>query len=165
MDLGEWEFAVRATDEKTISDRCRSGRINQTILNGLLRLEWNNEQAELINVPFMQFAGVNGQMLIEDLVNGFYVVFPGQKFQLPTKLCQIKMLKPTIKITKYIMDMYSKTNNLINNLETGYHAFDSIFKIDEPDTVSHSKSKICDPWWSPKKQTKKDHNADGNVDS
>jgi hypothetical protein len=103
MDLGEWEFAVRATDSKTISDRCRSGRINQTILNGLLRLEWNNEQAELINVPFMQFAGVNGQMLIEDLVNGFYVVFPGQKFQLPTKLCQIEMLKPTIKITKYIM--------------------------------------------------------------
>lgn len=121
MDLGEWEFAVRATDAKT---------------NGLLRLEWNNEQAELINVPLMQFAGVNGQMLIEDLVNGFYVVFPGEKFQLPTKLCQIKMLKQTIKITKYIMDMYSKTNDLINSLETGYHAFDGIFKIDEPDTIS-----------------------------
>jgi len=43
MDLGEWEFAVRATADKTISDRCRSGRINQSILNGLLRLDWNDE--------------------------------------------------------------------------------------------------------------------------
>ena len=56
-----------------------------------------------IKVPFMQFAGVNGQMLIEDLVNGFYIVFPGQKFQLPTKLAQIEKLKSTIKITKYVM--------------------------------------------------------------
>lgn len=103
MDLKKWEFTVHVTDAKTISDRCQSGRINQMILNGLLRLEWNNEQAELINVFFIQFAGVNGQMLIEDLVNGFYVVFAGQKFQLPTKLCQIKILKPTIKITKYII--------------------------------------------------------------
>lgn len=162
MDLGEWEFAVRATADKTISDRCRSGRINQSILNGLLRLDWNDERVKSIKVPFMQFAGVNGQMLIEDLMNGFYVIFPGQKFQLPTKLAQIDKLKSTVKITKYVMDMYKETSNLVNNLEIGYHTFDDIFKVDEPDTSisAHYKFSICDPWWTPKNQrskNKKDH--------
>ncbi|PKY60282.1 hypothetical protein RhiirA4_551425 [Rhizophagus irregularis] len=160
MDLGEWEFAVRATADKTITDRCRSGRINQSILNGLMKLDWNDDRIKSIKVPFMQFAGVNGQMLIEDLVDGFYVVFPGQKFQLPTKLTQIEKLKSTVKITKYVMDMYSETSNLVNNLEVGYHTFDDIFKVDEPDTSipAHcSKSSICDPWWTPKKQRNKDN--------
>ncbi|CAG8535982.1 28342_t:CDS:2 [Racocetra persica] len=103
MDLGEWEFSVRATANKTISDRCRSGRINQSILNGLLRLDWKDEQIKLVKVPFVQFAGVNGQMLIEVLMNGFYIIFPGPKFQLPTKLAQIEKLKTTVKVTKYIM--------------------------------------------------------------
>ncbi|CAG8701441.1 7172_t:CDS:2 [Funneliformis caledonium] len=154
MDLGEWEFAVRATSDKTISDRCRSCRINQSILNGLLRLDWKDERVNSIKVPFIQFAGVNGQMLIEDQVNGFYVVFPGQKFQLPTKLAQIEKLKSSVKITKYVMDMYKETSDLINNLEVGYHEFDGIFGIDEPDTsISvNYKSCICDPWWTPKKQ-------------
>ncbi|CAG8838486.1 32271_t:CDS:2, partial [Gigaspora margarita] len=103
MDLGEWEFSVRATTDKTISDRCCSGRINQSILNGLLRLDWKDEQIQLIKVPFIQFAGINGQMLIEVLVNGFYIIFPGPKFQLPTLLAQIEKLKSTVKVTKYIM--------------------------------------------------------------
>jgi hypothetical protein len=54
MDLGEWEFAVCATADKTISDRCRSGRINQSILNGLLRLDWNDERVKSMKVSFMQ---------------------------------------------------------------------------------------------------------------
>ncbi|CAG8740255.1 15766_t:CDS:1, partial [Dentiscutata heterogama] len=48
MDLGEWEFSVRATTDKTISDRCHSGRINQSILNGLLMLDWKDEQIKLV---------------------------------------------------------------------------------------------------------------------
>ncbi|CAG8438799.1 7487_t:CDS:2 [Scutellospora calospora] len=131
----EKEFSVRATTDKTISDRCRSGRINQSILNGLLRLDWKDEQIKLVKVPFIQFAGINGQMLIEVLMNGFYII-SGPKFQLPTKLAQIEKLKSTVKVTKYIMEMYREISNLINNLEIGYHTFDDIFKVDEPDTTN-----------------------------
>ncbi|CAG8485560.1 4400_t:CDS:2 [Funneliformis mosseae] len=48
----------------------------------------------------MYLYAVSGQMLIEDLVNGFYVIFPVQKFQLPTKLFQIKKLKANHKSYK-----------------------------------------------------------------
>ncbi|CAI2184983.1 9461_t:CDS:2, partial [Funneliformis geosporum] len=34
VDIGEWEFASNFTAQKAIGDRCRSARINQSILNG-----------------------------------------------------------------------------------------------------------------------------------
>ncbi|CAB4495899.1 unnamed protein product [Rhizophagus irregularis] len=92
LDLGEWEFAA----DKTISNRCRS--INQ----------------------FQMFIGISGQMLIEDLMNGSYVVFPGQKFQLFTKPAQIEKLKSTVKITKYVMVRS-------NTFEVGNYTVDDIF--------------------------------------
>ena len=73
MDLGEWEFAVNATSTKTITDRCRSARINQTILNGLINLVVKNEHIEAMKVLYMQFAGTSGQMLVEVRINAFYV--------------------------------------------------------------------------------------------
>ncbi|CAG8671705.1 1168_t:CDS:2, partial [Ambispora gerdemannii] len=103
VDLGEWEFASNATPQKAIGDRCRSARINQSILNGLLNRNLTNEQVKKINVPFLQIAGTNGQMLIEDLIEGFYVVFPGPKFELPTKLQHIGKLKSSVNIIKFVM--------------------------------------------------------------
>ncbi len=103
VDLGEWEFASNATPQKAIGDRCRSARINQSILNGLLNRNLTNEQVKKINVPFLQIAGTNGQMLIEDLIEGFYVVFPGPKFELPTKLQHIEKLKSSVNIIKFVM--------------------------------------------------------------
>ncbi|PKK63687.1 hypothetical protein RhiirC2_129399 [Rhizophagus irregularis] len=117
LDLGEWEF----TADKTISDRCRSSRINQSILNGLLRLDWSDERVKSIKVSIMQFIGISGQMLIEDLINGSYVVFPGQKFQLFTKPAQIEKLKSTVKITKYVMVRS-------NTFEVGNYTVDDIFQ-------------------------------------
>ncbi|CAI2189797.1 14219_t:CDS:2 [Funneliformis geosporum] len=68
---------------------------------------------------------------------------------------EMKLLEEKSKLLKKQQDMYSKTNDLINSLETGYHAFDGIFNIDEPDTISHCKFRTRDPWWT-KKQTNKD---------
>lgn len=59
----------------TTKDRYRLARINHSILNGLLNRNLTNEQVKKFNVPFLQIAGTNGQMLIEDLIEGFYVVF------------------------------------------------------------------------------------------
>ncbi|CAI2196091.1 16943_t:CDS:2, partial [Funneliformis geosporum] len=77
VDVGEWEFSAKATASKAIGDRCRSARINQSILNGLLEYKLSDEQVKNIRVPFLQFAGTSGQMLVEDLVEDFYLVFPG----------------------------------------------------------------------------------------
>ncbi|CAI2169303.1 7464_t:CDS:2, partial [Funneliformis geosporum] len=77
VDVGEWEFSAKATASRAIGDRCRSARINQSILNGLLEYKLSDEQVKNIRVPFIQFAGTSGQMLIEDLVEDFYLVFPG----------------------------------------------------------------------------------------
>ncbi|CAH1769836.1 10978_t:CDS:1, partial [Entrophospora sp. SA101] len=41
-NLGEREFAVYSFPTKVISDYCKSSRINQTILNGLLSLNLND---------------------------------------------------------------------------------------------------------------------------
>ncbi|CAG8457904.1 9048_t:CDS:10 [Cetraspora pellucida] len=60
----------RATPTKAIEDRCRSARINQSILNGLLSRDLTNAQTGIIKVPYLQIAGVFGQLLVEDLVNG-----------------------------------------------------------------------------------------------
>ncbi|CAG8614692.1 3883_t:CDS:2, partial [Diversispora eburnea] len=148
------EFSVRAVATKTIGDRCRSARINQSILNGLLEYNLNDEQAKDIHVPFLQFGGTSGQLLIEDIVEGFYIVFPGPKFELPTKLRDIKKLKTSINVIKMVIDMYKKIFETIENLETTRHEFDDIFSEDgivDTTKPTHYKYKyIHKPWWTPK---------------
>ncbi|GBC09081.1 hypothetical protein RclHR1_00860019 [Rhizophagus clarus] len=53
VDIREWEFASEVTPHKAVGDRCRSARVNQSILNGLLNLNLTNEQAKNIKVPFV----------------------------------------------------------------------------------------------------------------
>ncbi|CAI2192782.1 10259_t:CDS:2, partial [Funneliformis geosporum] len=79
-------------------------------------------------VPFLQFAGTNRQLLIEDLMEGFYVVLPRPKFELPTKLKSIGKLKTCIG------EMYVKTCKTIENVETSHNEFDDI-DDDVDDTV------------------------------
>ncbi|CAG8732692.1 1385_t:CDS:2, partial [Funneliformis caledonium] len=86
-----------------VGDRYRSARVNQSILNDLLNLNLTDEQAKNIKVPFMQVGGISGQILIEDLVEGFYVVFPELKFELPTRLQHIKKLKSAVNIINFII--------------------------------------------------------------
>ncbi|CAG8618088.1 8698_t:CDS:2 [Ambispora gerdemannii] len=159
VDLGEWEYSVKAVATKTIGDRCRSARINQSILNGLLQYNLNDEQVKGIQVPFLQFGGTSGQLLIEDLMEGFYIVFPGPRFELPTKLRDIGKLKTSINVIKSVMDMYKKTCETIENLETTRHEFDDIFSEDDiVDTTKPTHFKytdICKPWWTPKSKKSK----------
>jgi len=103
VDVGEWEFSAKATASKAIGDRCRSARINQSILNGLLEYKLSDEQVKNIRVPFLQFAGISGQMLVEDFVVDVYLVFPGPKFELPTKLQNIGKLKTSINVINSVM--------------------------------------------------------------
>ncbi|GBC23797.2 hypothetical protein GLOIN_2v1726076 [Rhizophagus irregularis DAOM 181602=DAOM 197198] len=157
VDVGEWEFSAKATATKMIGDRCRSARINQSILNGLLEYNLDDNQVKDIRVPFLQFAGTNGQLLIEDLMEGFYVVLPGPKFELPTKLKSIGKLKTCIGVIKLVMEMYVKTCKTIENVETSHNDFDDIFDVDVDDedkSITHNNNKynyICKPWWTPKK--------------
>ncbi|CAG8654074.1 28102_t:CDS:2 [Dentiscutata erythropus] len=153
VDLGEWEFASNATPQKTIGDRCRSARINQSILNGLLNRNLTNEQVKKINVPFLQIAGTNGQMLIEDSIEGFYVVFPGPKFELPTKLQHIEKLKSSINIIKSVMDIYEQISEIVETKGSTSNALDSIFGSDDLylSKPAHCKAEfIHEPWWTPK---------------
>ncbi|CAI2190442.1 7880_t:CDS:1, partial [Funneliformis geosporum] len=46
VDVEEWEFSVKVTATKTIGDRCRSARINQSILNGLLEYNLDDNQVK-----------------------------------------------------------------------------------------------------------------------
>ncbi|PKK68895.1 hypothetical protein RhiirC2_851103 [Rhizophagus irregularis] len=108
VDIGEWEFAVHVNATKAIGNCCRSTRVNQSILNGILNLNLTDEQAKIVRVPFLQIAGIYGQMLLEDLVNGFYLVFPGASFELPTKLSQIHKLSRLI----YAQETYEEINML-----------------------------------------------------
>ncbi|CAI2175508.1 10926_t:CDS:2, partial [Funneliformis geosporum] len=152
VDLGEWEFAVHANATKAIGDRCRSARVNQSILNGMLKLNLMDDQAKIAKVPFLQVAGTYGQMLLEDLVNGFYLVFPGSSFELPTKLSQIHKLRPTVKIFKYVLETYEETSNMLDKLDHGYNKLEYIFKKTDHVKRSHYKSNfISEPWWTPKK--------------
>ncbi|CAH1758472.1 6412_t:CDS:2, partial [Entrophospora sp. SA101] len=147
VDIGEWEFASNLTAQKAIGDRCRSARINQSILNGLLNRSLNDEQAKKINVPFLQVASTSGQMLVEDLVEGFYVVFPGPTFEFPTKLRHIENLKSA--------DKYIQTNEIVESKVSIHNAFDDIFSNNNDlvmNKLVHCKSKyICELWWTPKK--------------
>ncbi|CAG8636249.1 4770_t:CDS:2, partial [Paraglomus occultum] len=150
IDLGEWEFAAHCTAMKVIGDRCHSARINQSILNDLLSFNWTDEQINGVNVPFLQIAGTSGQMLLIDLTQEYYVVFPGGRFELPTNLQQIGKLKGSIQVLKYCMDMYGERDKAIESLQIGYHPFDEIFGIDNV-TPTHSKFKyIHKPWWTQK---------------
>ncbi|CAG8741772.1 2585_t:CDS:2, partial [Ambispora leptoticha] len=125
-----------------------------SILNGLLNRNLNDEQAKKINVPFLQVAGTSGQMLVEDLVEGFYVVFPGPTFEFPTRLQHIENLKSAVNIIKFVMDKYIQTNKIVENKVSTHNAFEHIFgnnndlDMDEP---VHCKSEfIHEPWWTPK---------------
>ncbi|CAJ0886727.1 11721_t:CDS:2, partial [Entrophospora sp. SA101] len=89
VDIGEWEFASNLTAQKAI--------------------------AKKINVPFLQVASTSGQMLVEDLVEGFYVVFPGPTFEFPTKLRHIENLKSAVNIIKFVMDKYIQTNEIVES--------------------------------------------------
>ncbi|CAG8783152.1 4688_t:CDS:2, partial [Gigaspora rosea] len=153
VDVGEWEFSAKVIASKTIGDRCRSARINQSILNGLLEYNLNDGQVKNIQVPFLQFGGTCGQLLVEDLVKGFYIVFPGPKFELPIKLRDIGKLKNTINFIKLVMEMYKRTCETIKNLETFHHKFDDVFNGDYHvvDKPTHFKYQyIRKSWWTPK---------------
>ncbi|CAG8685894.1 929_t:CDS:10, partial [Funneliformis mosseae] len=154
IDLGEWEFAAKATPEKAIRDRCRSARINQSILNGLLSCELTDEQVNMIKVPFLQIAGVCGQLLVEGLVNGFYVVFPGSTFELPTKLAHIGKLKSTIKIFNHVMEIYENVNKMFYELH-GRNLLKDIFKVDDEKSTQCKSKFIHEPWWTPKNKSQK----------
>lgn len=103
MDISEWEFAAYPKHPKVIGDRCRSARINQTILNKLLGFKLSDEEVDKINVPYVQIAGTNGEIMVEDLVESFYVVFPVCRFEIPTKVQEIEKLKDSIKAFKYCL--------------------------------------------------------------
>ncbi|CAB4409216.1 unnamed protein product [Rhizophagus irregularis] len=76
-DLGEWEFSAHCTNAKVIGDCCRSAKVNQSILNAILRLNLTKEQVNKMKIPFLQISGVYGQMLLEDLINTFMLFFLG----------------------------------------------------------------------------------------
>ncbi|RHZ68816.1 hypothetical protein Glove_293g4 [Diversispora epigaea] len=152
IDIGKWNFSENATASKIIGDRCRFGRINQSILNGLLNLDLTDgtdNAIERIYVPFIQFSGTSGQMLVEGLVEGYYVVFPGPKFKLPTELRHIKELRPAINIIKFVMDMYEKTNGIMEANRIKHNIFDDIFP-DRSKPYNCKLKHICEPWWSSK---------------
>ncbi|CAG8596279.1 12414_t:CDS:2, partial [Funneliformis mosseae] len=116
------------------------------------KLQQQKRLAKNIRVPFLQFAGTSGQLLIEDLVEGFYIVFPGPKFELPTKLKSIGKLKTCVSVIKSVMDMYVKICKTIENIETSHNDFDDIFDDDAVKPITLSKyNHICKPWWTPKK--------------
>jgi len=79
-------ICVKAIQHKTISDRYHLAQINQSILNGLLNHNLTDVQVKKINVPFLRIVGTSGQILIEDLIEGFYVIFSDLKFKLPIKI-------------------------------------------------------------------------------
>ncbi|CAJ0631341.1 13757_t:CDS:2 [Entrophospora sp. SA101] len=118
-------------------------------------LDLTDDQTRATRVPYIQFAGVNGQMLVQCLVNGFYVIHPGLKLQLPTRINQINKLNLAIRIIKCVMDMYNIFNKTVNDLETNHNEFDRIFKndVNVPIKPMHSLTNyVHDPWWTPKKK-------------
>jgi len=100
--LAEWEFAQKITPTKTISDRCRSNRVNQAIFNELLKVDKLKDHVGM-QILYVQMAGINGQLLSISLKNGYYIVSPGPTFVLPTSFCDIKKLKNVVKIFYYIL--------------------------------------------------------------
>ncbi|GES92167.1 hypothetical protein GLOIN_2v1726076 [Rhizophagus clarus] len=59
IDVGEWEFSAKAT--KAIGDRCRSARINQSILNNLMECNLDDEQdIEKLKTPINVIKSVMG---------------------------------------------------------------------------------------------------------
>ncbi|CAJ0831497.1 1902_t:CDS:2, partial [Entrophospora sp. SA101] len=57
-DLAEWEFSQHITPVKIITDRCRSNRVNQAILNSLFKIEQLEDHVD-IKVQYVQMAGIN----------------------------------------------------------------------------------------------------------
>jgi hypothetical protein len=143
IDLGEWEFSAQATPTKAIEDRCRSARINQSILNGLLSRDLTDTQVSLIKVPYLQIAGVFGQLLVEDLVNGFYVVYPGPIFEIPTRLNHIRKLKSVIMSFKHVI--VSTISWLIGNAHNQPFPYDFflLFDIKENDVIFNDLYRKC----------------------
>ncbi|RIA89391.1 hypothetical protein C1645_824920 [Glomus cerebriforme] len=114
-DLGEWEFSAHCINAKAIGDHYYSARINQSILNAILRLNLTKEQ-------------------------------------IPTKLAHIKKLKSTVKIFKYVMEMYEEVDGILYELDHGYNSLNYVFNVKIVNGASHYKSNfIHDPWWTPKK--------------
>ncbi|CAG8455283.1 13466_t:CDS:10, partial [Dentiscutata heterogama] len=164
IDLGEWEFSAQATPTKAIEDRCRSARINQSILNGLLSRDLTDAQTGIIKVPYLQIAGVFGQLLVEDLVNGFYVVYPGPIFEIPTRLNHIRKLKSVIISFKHIMEMYKEVNEILAELNHSRNLLEDIFKVDGVRSLRHNSYKsvfIHKPWWTPKSKSQKSQSEKG----
>ncbi|CAB4390674.1 unnamed protein product [Rhizophagus irregularis] len=94
--------------------------------------------------PFLQVAGTSGQLLVEDLVEGFYVVFPGPTFEFPTRLQHIESLKSAVNIIKFVMDKYNQTNKIVENKVSTHNVFDDIFSKNndlDMDKPAHCKSK------------------------
>ncbi|CAG8550181.1 10810_t:CDS:10, partial [Scutellospora calospora] len=113
VNVEEWEFFTKVIANKTIGDRCRSSRINQSILNRLLKYNFNDDQ-----------------------------------FELPIKLRDIGKLKTTINVIKLVMEIYERTCETIENLETFHHKFDDVFNgdyhfVDKPTHFKYKYIRRC----------------------
>ncbi|CAG8463461.1 14420_t:CDS:2, partial [Racocetra fulgida] len=131
IDLGEWEFSAQATPTKAIEDHL------------------TDIQTGIIKVPYLQIAGVFGQLLVEDLVNGFYVVYPEPIFEIPTRLNHIRKLKSK---------MYKEVNEILDELNHSRNLLEDIFKVDGVRSSRHNSYKsvfIHKPWWTPKSKSQK----------
>ncbi|CAG8789406.1 21451_t:CDS:2, partial [Racocetra persica] len=85
--LGEWEFASEVIPNKVVGDRCRSSRVNQSILNGLLNLNLTDKQAKDIKVPFVQDMYEQTNEIAEtqeNTHNGFNYIFSDNSDIKPT---------------------------------------------------------------------------------
>ncbi|RIA85594.1 hypothetical protein C1645_830557 [Glomus cerebriforme] len=95
----------------------------------------------------------SGQMLVEDLVEGFYIVFPRLTFEFPTRLQHIKNLKSAVNI-KYKGSLKTvmkkavlKYNN--GNKNTDYsrnknHRLTSFQKLVSADDEEYDESNASD---------------------
>ncbi|CAJ0626356.1 3743_t:CDS:2 [Entrophospora sp. SA101] len=133
-DLAEWEFSQHITPVKIITDRCRSNRVNQAILNSLFKIEQLEDHVD-IKVQYVQMAGIND----------YYVVSPGQSFVLPTSLHEIRRLKNVSKIFNHLLNVYQKFDHVLQEVDHS-NVFQKIFKLN---SNHNSKRNLHDPLgWS-----------------
>ncbi|RIA90151.1 hypothetical protein C1645_823714 [Glomus cerebriforme] len=114
---------------------------------------YRSEDGDMLDSKHMEIdiAGMSGQMLVEDLIESFYVVFLGLPFELPMMIQHIEKLKSSVTIIKFVMDMYEQISRIMKIKESTNNAFDSIFGNNDLDISkpAHCKSKLIhELWWT-----------------
>ncbi|CAO3649660.1 unnamed protein product [Cunninghamella blakesleeana] len=154
-DIGVGELAIDSKEKKLYHDLGKLLREGKDVLDGMLRLIINEEQASTATAWVIQLCGLQGHVSSIHLTkNGLYVAVPQCKLLFPSSISNIDVFLDTFRcLLLFFNNLESTAHNIENSIKTLENRRLSIGKTfcrSQPLIPPNTKQSLIQPtWYSP----------------